>query len=56
MNYGDNGKQEGFVTLHELMTLMKKLAFKNGDNKAILAETKTTFCSCYSWNLWYVDV
>ena len=41
MSDSDNGKQEGFVAyLHVLMTLMKKLTFKNGDNKAISAETK----------------
>ena len=39
--YSDNGKQEGFVAL--LLTIsMKKLTFKNGENKASSPKTKKT--------------
>ena len=50
-----NGTQKGSVAFL-IKTSTKKSRFKIGDNRAILPEAKDTPCSCYSWNLSYVDV
>ena len=33
-----------------------KIDIRNEENRAISPETKKNSCSCYSWNLWYVNV